>query len=131
VGKQIRSNKNYIDWGPGQSAFATGFWPAIALSKEGYVIEVHSDARFKSGSKQYYRVGKIDPNVEENQSISWKTDLPDARKKRRTYRWRCDLLSRWGNLLPRFVKPQISSAAADEIFGCRAAHGAALEETSI
>jgi hypothetical protein len=39
------------------------------------VIEVHSDREYKNGSQQYYRVGKIDPNGDVNQSISWKTDL--------------------------------------------------------
>jgi hypothetical protein len=76
VGKQNPLNKNYIVWGHGQRASgANGYWPAVALSKEGYVIEVHSDRSSKSGSQQLYRVGKIDPNGDENQSITWKTDL--------------------------------------------------------
>jgi hypothetical protein len=75
VGRQYSLNKNYLVWGNSQSASANGYWPAVALTKEGYVIEVHSDTQFKSGSQQFYRVGKIDPNGDENQSISWKTDL--------------------------------------------------------
>jgi hypothetical protein len=75
VGKQSPMNKNEIVWGNSQSANAYGYWPAVALSKEGYVIAVHSDSQYKSGSQQYYQVGKIDPNGDENQSISWKTDL--------------------------------------------------------
>jgi hypothetical protein len=66
VGKQSQQNKNYIDWGNSQSADANGYRPAVALSKEGYVIDVHSDRSSKRGSKQYYRVGKIDPNGDEN-----------------------------------------------------------------
>jgi hypothetical protein len=75
VGKQFRLNKNYIVWGNSQSVGMTGSWPAVALSKEGYVIEVHSDSGFKAFSQQYYRVGKIDPNGDDNQSINWKTDF--------------------------------------------------------
>jgi hypothetical protein len=75
VGKQSPQDKKYIVWGNGQSAGAYGSWPAVAFSKEGYVIAVHSDSEYKSGSQQFYRVGKIDPNGDENQSIIWKTDL--------------------------------------------------------
>jgi hypothetical protein len=75
VGKQSPLNKNEIVWGNSQSANAYGYWPAVAISKEGYVIAVHSDNQYKSGSQQYYQVGKIDPNGDEKQSISWKTDL--------------------------------------------------------
>jgi hypothetical protein len=75
VGKQSQLNKSVIVWGNSQSAGANGYWPAVALSKEGYVVEVHSDREQQNGSQQYYRVGKIDPNGDENQSVSWKTDL--------------------------------------------------------
>jgi hypothetical protein len=76
VGKQSQLNKNYIVWGNGQRASgAYGYWPTVAISKEGYVIEVHSNRKHKDVSQQFYRVGKIDPNGDENQSISWKTDF--------------------------------------------------------
>jgi hypothetical protein len=75
VGKQDSLNKNSIVWGKSQSADANGYWPAVALSKEGYVIQVHSRSDHKQACEQYYRVGKIDPTGDENQSISWKTDL--------------------------------------------------------
>jgi hypothetical protein len=75
VGKQSPEDKKSIVWGNGQSAGAYGTWPAVALSKEGYVIAVHSDSKYKSGSQQFYRVGMIDPNGDENQSIIWKTDF--------------------------------------------------------
>jgi hypothetical protein len=71
VGKQ--SAVNEIAWSNSQSTDASGYWPAVALSREGYVIEVHSDRNDKGGSQQFYRVGKIDPNGDENQTISWKT----------------------------------------------------------
>jgi hypothetical protein len=75
VGKQSPLGKNYIVWGNGQSVGMNGYWPAVALSKEGYVIEVHSDREYTDGSQQYYRVGKIDPNGDQNQSINWITDV--------------------------------------------------------
>jgi hypothetical protein len=73
VGKQFPLNKTDIVWGNSQSADANGAWPAVAISQEGYIIVVHSDREFKWGSKQYYRVGKIDPKGDENQSnsIQW------------------------------------------------------------
>jgi hypothetical protein len=75
AGKQHSLDKNKIAWGNSKYANAYGSWPAVAISKEGYVIEVHSDNTDKLSSQQFYRVGKIDPNGDENQSISWKTDL--------------------------------------------------------
>jgi hypothetical protein len=68
-------DKNYIVWGNSQSVGLNGYWPAVALSKEGYVIAVHSDREYTDGSQQYYRVGKIDPNGDEHQFINWITDL--------------------------------------------------------
>jgi hypothetical protein len=75
VGKQSPLNKNHVVWGNSQSVGRAGSWPAVALSKEGYVIAVYSDSIFKSGSQQYYRVGKIDPNGDEKQSIHWITEF--------------------------------------------------------
>jgi hypothetical protein len=81
VGKQLSVNKNHIVWGRSQRApDVYGSWPAVAISKEGYVVVVHSTVQYadnspRSGSEQYYRIGKIDPNGHVNQSISWKTDL--------------------------------------------------------
>jgi hypothetical protein len=75
MGKQMSHDENYIAWGNSQSFEVSGYWPAVALTKEGYVIVVWSRSPDKRGSEQFYRVGKIDPNGDENQSISWKTDL--------------------------------------------------------
>jgi hypothetical protein len=76
VGKQSPEDKNDIVWGNSQKVSdAYGYWPAVALSKEGFVIAVHSDLAFKTGSEQFYRVGYIDPNGDQNQSISWITDF--------------------------------------------------------
>jgi hypothetical protein len=68
VGNQFPLSRDYIAWGDSQSSGAYGYWPAVALSKEGYVIEVHSDRKNKDGSQQFYRSGKIDPNGDKNQS---------------------------------------------------------------
>jgi hypothetical protein len=73
VGKMNQPGYKIILWGKSQTFGAHGYWPAVALSKEGYVIEVHSDRQHKSGSQQFYRVGKIDHNGDQNQSIIWKT----------------------------------------------------------
>jgi hypothetical protein len=75
VGKQLPLNKNYIAWGNSQNLDQSGAWPAVALSKEGYVIVVYSNLQDKGTSQQFYRVGKIDPNGDENQSINWRTDF--------------------------------------------------------
>jgi hypothetical protein len=64
-----------VTWGNSQHSGGDGYWPAVALSKEGYVIVVRSNKDTKSGSEQYYRVGKIDPQGDQNQSIAWKTDF--------------------------------------------------------
>jgi hypothetical protein len=61
-------------WGETKNTGANGYHPAVAITKEGYVIVVHSNKNEYSGSEQYYRVGKVDPNGSENQSIVWLTD---------------------------------------------------------
>jgi hypothetical protein len=63
-----------MTWGESKLMGETGYWPAVALSKEGYVIVVHADRGVKSSSQLYYHVGKIDPNGDHNQSITWLTD---------------------------------------------------------
>jgi hypothetical protein len=75
VGKQHSMNKGVIVWGNSQYSGANGERPAVAISKEGYVIEVHSNRENSAGSEQYYRVGKIDPNGDESQTITWKSEL--------------------------------------------------------
>jgi hypothetical protein len=63
-----------VRWSGSQGSGIAGYWPAVAISKEGYVIVVHSDRRVKSGSDLYYQVGKIDPYGGTSQSIRWLTD---------------------------------------------------------
>jgi hypothetical protein len=62
-----------IIWGGSRRLDDTGYWPAVAISKEGYVIVVHSDRAIKLLSQLFYKVGKIDPNGDENQPIAWLT----------------------------------------------------------
>jgi hypothetical protein len=66
---------NAVSWGPARYAniFAGG-WPTVALSKEGYVIYVDSSSSFRDGAELNYRIGKIDPEGDINQTIEWKTD---------------------------------------------------------
>jgi hypothetical protein len=75
LGKLVPPDVNNVTWGGSHNVGVDGFWPAVALTKEGYVIEVHSDRASKKGSKQFYHVGTIDPYGDENQTISWKTDF--------------------------------------------------------
>jgi len=64
-----------VVWGGSQKSGASGYWPAAAISREGYVILVLSDARYKSGSTLHYRVGKINLSGGVDQSIHWVTDF--------------------------------------------------------
>ena len=63
-----------VKWGSSWHSGFDGAWPTVAVTKEGIVLLVYSDKQTRSGAQLYYRVGKIDPNGEENQSISWLTD---------------------------------------------------------
>jgi hypothetical protein len=63
-----------VTWGGSQHSRAMGSWPTVAISKEGYVILVFSDQSSKNGSDLFYRVGKLDPYGDHNQSITWLTE---------------------------------------------------------
>jgi hypothetical protein len=70
-------NGTGVTWGQSQKDGGAGYDPAIAISKEGYVLVVHGDRScscHKNGSHLYYRVGWLDPYGDQNQTISWKTD---------------------------------------------------------
>jgi hypothetical protein len=71
VGKVYGTN---VTWEGRQYADTSGYRPAVAFSKEGYVILVYSDRQDRPYSEQYYRVGQIDPAGGVNQSIRWLTD---------------------------------------------------------
>jgi hypothetical protein len=64
-----------VNWGPSRVA-ANGYAPAVTISKEGYVILVHGTSQYGDAlydSDLNYRVGKIDPHGDQNQSIQWLT----------------------------------------------------------
>ena len=63
-----------VTWGASRRAGISGHKPAVALSKEGYVILVFSDQDHKNGSNLIYQVGRIDPYGGRRQSIAWLTD---------------------------------------------------------
>ena len=69
-----------VTWGGSQRlpGVAAQNWPNVAITKEGYVIYVHSTNDFKRFGKLYYMVGKIDPNAGANQSITWLTDTSSS-----------------------------------------------------
>jgi hypothetical protein len=69
-----RSDREKVVWGGSQKSGASGYWPAAAISKEGCVILVLSDAQYKSDSTLNYRVGKINLSGGVDQSIQWVTD---------------------------------------------------------
>jgi hypothetical protein len=70
IGKIAGSN---VAWGAIQSTASFGYWPAVAISKEGYVIIVSGDKATKKGAELSYQVGWINPNGDERQIISMKT----------------------------------------------------------
>ena len=68
-----------VTWGgsqrlPGVGAGGLQNWPNVAITREGYVIFVYSLGGIKIDGDLYYVVGKINPNGDTNQSITWLTD---------------------------------------------------------
>jgi hypothetical protein len=63
-----------VNWEGSRHSGTSGYQPAVAISREGYVIVVYSNKYNKFGSDLYYRVGKVDPYLGNNQSITWLTD---------------------------------------------------------
>jgi len=72
IGKQSGMN---LVWGDSKQTGVNGYHPAVAITKEGYVIVVHANKNEKSDCNLYYRVGWIDPYGNQNQSITWLTDF--------------------------------------------------------
>ena len=70
VGKLVGMS---VNWGPSQKFGDDGYWPTVVMNQQGYVIIVHSDRKSRSGAEQYYQVGKLDPNGDQNQLITWLT----------------------------------------------------------
>jgi len=81
IGKMHGSN---VTWGNTQFTAAQGYWPAVTISKEGYLIIVYSTESTNSTLRNgypnkdvdlLYQVGWIDPNGDADQVISMKTGL--------------------------------------------------------
>jgi hypothetical protein len=63
-----------VSWGRSQYSGFSGYWPTVAISREGYILVVFSTKVNKSGSELQYRVGgMINPNEDVNQAIVWRT----------------------------------------------------------
>jgi hypothetical protein len=92
---KLDATSRTIHWGSDRKAEAKGAWPAVALGENGYVYLMYSDAIFRSASRQYYRVGTLNPQGDQNQQIAWKTDKFPVSGDRGFHA----SLSVWGNLL--------------------------------
>ncbi len=68
-----RVEGNTVTWGRSQGLPGSGTWPNVAITREGYVLYVWSTYGYKTNSDLKYMVGKIDPNGDANQSITWLT----------------------------------------------------------
>jgi len=65
-----------VIWSESHASGANGYWPTVAISKEGYVIMVHSNQSGKNGADLYYQVGRINPYAGPiQQTITWLTDF--------------------------------------------------------
>jgi len=67
--------KSIVYWSDRQDSGANGYHPTVAISKEGYVIVVHSNKMGNNGTDLYYQVGKLNPYGGWNQSVTWLTDF--------------------------------------------------------
>jgi hypothetical protein len=94
VGK-LDATSGTIDWGSERKTEATGSWPAVALGENGWVYLMYSTALTRNTSKQYYRVGTLNPTGNQYQQITWKTDTFPVSGDSGFHA----SLSVWGNLL--------------------------------
>jgi hypothetical protein len=67
-------NGSTVAWGGSLRAPGIGSWPTVAITQDGYVLYMWSDAENKSLSTLYYAVGKVDLNGTEGQAIQWLTN---------------------------------------------------------
>jgi hypothetical protein len=73
IGKLDR-DKGTVAWGSSRLFISAGAWPAVAITKEGYVIITFSDGFYNSSSNLRYLVGTVDPAGNTSQTIDFKTD---------------------------------------------------------
>jgi len=69
-----RSDGTRVVWGTSQKSGLYGYWPSVAVNKEGCLLVVVSDSKYKNGSRLDYRVGKIQPYGGNDQSLTWLTE---------------------------------------------------------
>jgi hypothetical protein len=94
VGKLDATGKT-INWGTDRKTEATGYWPAVALGENGWVYLMYSTGFTRDTSRQYYRVGTLNPKGDQTQEIVWKTDKFPVSGDSGYHA----SLSVWGNLL--------------------------------
>jgi hypothetical protein len=68
-----RAHSYYIDWGRSREAGSAGFWPAVVITKEGYVILTYSSGSAKRSSDLKYSIGQVKLTGEIDQAIQWKS----------------------------------------------------------
>jgi hypothetical protein len=73
IGKLDR-NTGKVSWGDSHSFIPEGDWPAVTMTKEGYVIITYSDGFYNCCSNLRYIVGTVDPNGDTKQLIKFKTN---------------------------------------------------------
>jgi hypothetical protein len=71
---QLNSDTGTITWGPSRLFLSAGAWPAVAITREGYVIITWSDGFYKCCSDLRFLVGTVDLNGGTSQRIDFKTD---------------------------------------------------------
>jgi hypothetical protein len=64
-------------WGKSQTLPFSGSWPNVAISREGYVILIYSNGRFKANSGLSYAIGFMNVHGGRDQAISWLTPNGD------------------------------------------------------
>jgi len=78
IGKLDR-NTGKVSWGDSHTFIPEGDWPAVTMTKEGYVIITYSDGFYNCCSNLRYIVGTVDPNGDTKQLIKFKTNSKGTR----------------------------------------------------
>src|ERR1700744_2489954 len=67
-----------VAWGPShrlrlgsEGRDINGSWPQVTMTNDGTLLEVHADSETRNGATLYYRVGKLNPNGDQSQTIQW------------------------------------------------------------
>jgi hypothetical protein len=107
VGK-LDATSGTIHWGIDRKTEANGYWPAVALGENGWVYLMYSTDPFRNTSKQYYRVGTLNPNGDQYQEISWKTGKFPVSGDSGFHA----SLSVWGNLLVGIYETSVSNTCS-------------------